>query len=576
MADSYINLSQTDFDQVRSSLTDFIKSKSEFTDYDFTGSALSTLIDLLAYNTAFFSTYTNFLANESFIDSAQKRDSIMSLARLVGYTPRSRIAARAELSVTSSTNTIPANTVFEGSDTGYNFITLNAISLGVCGSAYVGDIDVYQNSTKSKTTNTTFLNGKVTIPEQADVSTLRVFVDDTVEYTKAERISVLNASSKVFFIDPIYSGAYEVSFGDNKYGVEVPTNSNVRVEYLIPNGINNANGESSFTNSTFTTITTKTAAYGGQERETAESIRDNAPSYFQAQNRAVTAKDAEIVFKVDNPEVYDATAWGGEDNNPPQYGRLFLSVIKDAAGATFSAEELSTFGAKLQEKTVVGILPEFKDRSCYQINIPSGVVIYDDLITTDTATITELVEAKIAAYNPTCGFRGIFKYSTIAGELVSENASIRSVELDVDISGSFSNEKYAAIDEDGNLTIDRNLFISFANSIVPGSIYADPFFLLGSLGYTEDLGRLDDDGNGFIRLLDQYNTVINYRQGTVDYATGNISLLDLTSWDASKGVSDGGTKDLTIHAVPVSKAVRALKQATFELSSYPPTFTVVS
>ena len=289
MADSYINLSQTDFEQVKSSLTSFIKTKDEFTDYDFTGSALSTLIDLLAYNTAFFSTYTNFLANESFIDSAQKRDSIMSLARLVGYTPKSRIAARAELSVVLLGNegVIPANTVFDGGDTGYNFITLDPITLGASGTdRFAGDITVYQNSSKSKTTNTTYFNGKITIPEQADVSNIRVFVgvEDAVEYTKAERISVLTASSKVFFLDPIYSGAYEVSFGDGLYGAEVEPDSNVRAEYLTPNGINNANGESNFTNTTFQTITTKTASYGGAERETTESIRRNAPSYFQAQN----------------------------------------------------------------------------------------------------------------------------------------------------------------------------------------------------------------------------------------------------------------------------------------------------
>ena len=573
MADSYINLSQTDFEQIKSSLTSFIKTKDEFTDYDFTGSALSTLIDLLAYNTAFFSTYTNFLANESFIDSAQKRDSIMSLARLVGYTPKSRIAARAELSVVNgTTGSIPANTVFDGGDTGYNFITLDPITLGTSGDGWAGDITVYQNSSKSKTTNTTYFNGKITIPEQADVSNIRVFVgvgEDAVEYTKAERISVLTASSKVFFLDPIYSGAYEVSFGDGLYGAEVEPDSNVRAEYLTPNGINNANGESNFTNTTFQTITTKTASYGGAERETTESIRRNAPSYFQAQNRAVTANDAEIVFKVDNPEVYDATAWGGEDNNPPQYGRLFLSAIKDAAGTTFSAEELSALAAKLQEKTVVGILPEFKDRRCYQINIPSGVVIYDDLITTDTALVRGLVEQKLQQYDPVCGFRGIFKYSTIAGELVSENASIRSVELDVDISGSFSNATYANTD-------DRNLFISFANSIVPGSVYSDRFFVNDSLGFTEDGGRLDDDGNGFIRLLDDSGTVKNYRQGTVDYITGNITILNLTSWDPAASEADGGTVDLTIHAVPVSKAVRSIRQATYEMSSNIPTFDVVS
>ena len=378
MTDSFIKLSETDFDQVRSSLIDFLRTKEEFTDYDFSGSALSTLIDILSYNTAFFSTYTNFLANESFIDSAQKRDSLMSLARLVGYTPRSRIAARAVLNVTSSQNNIPAGTAFDGADTGYIFTTIDNTEL----SNNTGQITVYQNESANFTNNTTFFNGKVTIPEDVDISSLRVFVGG-VQYTKADRISALNSNSQVFFIDPIYSGAYEVSFGDGTYGVNVPDNSTVLVQYLTPNGINNANGETKFSETGTTiisSITVKTPSFGGAERESAESIRTNAPSYFQAQNRAVTANDAEIVFKVDNPEVFDATAWGGEDNNPPQYGRIFLAAIKDATGATFSASELSEFGAKLQEKMVVGVLPEFKNPTCYDINVPRGTVVYDSII----------------------------------------------------------------------------------------------------------------------------------------------------------------------------------------------------
>ena len=562
MSDSFINLSQTDFEQVKISLTDFIRTKPEFSDYDFTGSAMSTLIDLLAYNTAFFSTYTNFLANESFIDSAQKRDSLMSLARLVGYTPRSRIASRAVLNVTSSSSTLPANTVFTGADTGYSFITLESqileeVSSGVFG----GDVTVYQNSNVLKTVNTTYSFGKVVIPEQADISSLTVSVGGTV-YTEANRISALGPASKVFFLDPIFSGAYEVSFGDGTYGESVSDGSDVRVEYLTPNGVNNANGEKSFTSNAVTSITVVSESYGGSERETSESIRRNAPSYFQAQNRAVTANDAEIVFKVDNPQVYDATAWGGEDNNPPQYGRLFLSTIKDAAGTTFSAEELSEFGAKLQEKTVVGILPEFKDRSCYDVNVTSGTLIYDPVINSDGTGLNGLTSTKLIEYDPACSFRGVFPYSTITSELVNENPAIRSIDLDIDISGSFSNETY------NNSDVVRNLYISFANSVKKNSLFTDFFFISESLGEPENIGFLDDDGDGFIRLGGvNSGRIFNYRLGTIDYSNGNITILGFSDWDPLKAISDGGTKDLTIHCVPESRAVQAKKQATYKLGT---------
>jgi len=561
MPDSYINLSKTDFNQVRTSLTDFIKTKDEFSDYDFTGSALSTLIDLLAYNTTFFSTYTNFLANESFIDSAQKRDSLVSLARLVGYIPRSRIAARAELEVTVSSGTaIKAGRVFKGSDTGFNFITKEDIELG----SNTGIITVFQNSSKLKTSNTTYFNGSVTVPETADISSLKVTVAG-VEFSKADRISVLSASSQVYFVDPIYSGAYEVSFGDGNYGQAVPENSAVVVEYLTPNGINNANGERTFSSEpssgdpTITIDEVVTPSFGGAERETIESIRRNAPSYFQAQNRAVTAEDAEIVFKVENPEVYDATAWGGEDNNPPQYGRLYLSCVKDAEGATFTESQLSAFAGKLQEKTVVGILPEFVQPTCYDIDIRNGEIIFDRLVSIDGSGLNKIVASKIREYDPACSFRNLFPYSTIVSELVNDNSAIRSVDFSVELSKTFDGDDYPNED-----STNRNLYVSFSNSILKNKVSGEFQLIVDTSRFEEadeNVGYIDDDGNGFLRFFILENNTrkyINYRIGTVDYLKGNITLLGVTDWDASRS-------DLFIRGEPNSKAVQAEKQATFKL-----------
>jgi len=564
MPDSYIDLSKTDFNQVRNSLVDFMKTKPDFSDYDFTGSALSTLIDLLAYNTTFFSTYTNFLANESFIDSAQKRDSLVSLARLVGYTPRSRIASRAELNVTVSTgSSIKAGRVFKGSDTGFNFIVKDDIELG----SDTGTITVFQNSSSLKTKNTTYFNGSVTVPETADISSLKVTVGGEI-FTKVNRISVLSPESKVFFVDPIYSGAYEVSFGDGTYGEAVPENSNVIVEYLTPNGIDNANGEKSFSSEpvsgqpNITINEVVTPSYGGAEREDTESIRKNAPSYFQAQNRVVTAEDAEIVFKVENPEVYDATAWGGEDNNPPQYGRLYLACVKDAAGTTFSPEDLSKFGAKLQEKTVVGILPEFADPTCYKLDIRNGEIIFDRLVSVNGDGLNTIVQEKIRNYDPNCEFKNSFPYTRIISELVDENKAIRSVDFKVEMSEIFLRQDYP---NNQSLT-NRNFFISFVNTIKPNTIECEfavdtdqPEFADADDG----VGYIDDDGNGFLRFFIIENNTrkyINYRIGTVEYLNGKISITGLSDWDASRS-------DLVVHAEPKSKAVQAQKQATFKIGN---------
>ena len=558
MPDSYINLSQTDFNQVRTSLVDFIKTKDEFSDYDFNGSALSTLIDLLAYNTTFFSTYTNFLANESFIDSAQKRDSVVSLARLVGYTPKSRISSRAELNVTvSSGSTITAGRLFNGSNTGFDFITTEDIDLG----GDTGTIIVYQNSSQFKTQNTTYFNGKVTIPETADISSIKVTVGG-IEFSRADRISVLTPSSQIYFVDPIYSGAYEVSFGDGNYGQAVPESSNVVVEYLTPNGINNANGETVFIPSsgdpTITVNSVVSSSFGGAEREDIESIRQNAPSYFQAQNRAVTAEDARIVFKVENPEVYDASAWGGEDNNPPQYGRLFLSCVKDAEGTTFSEDQLSLFGAKLQEKTVVGILPEFVQPTCYDLDILQGEIIFDRLVNIDGSGLNSILRTKIDQYDPSCGFRSVFPYSTIVSQVVNENAAIRSVDFDVDMSVTFNRDDFET---------SVNIFVSFFNTIVKNSVsgsfrvdQSNPVFAEAE----ESFGYIDDDGNGFLRFYILENNTrkyINYRIGTVDYVKGNMTIANLNDWtESSEAVNE-----FILRAKPKSKAVKSDKQATFKI-----------
>lgn len=567
MANSFIKLSNTDFEQVRSSLIDYMRTKEEFTDYDFEGSALSTLIDLLAYNTAFFSTYTNFLANESFIDSAQKRDSLVSLARLVGYVPKSRIASRAVLNVTlNSGTTVPAGTVFSGSDTGYSFITIEDIELGT----NTGDITVYQHSSSNPSINTSYINGKLTIPETADITSLKVMWNGE-EYTRAERISVLNADSKVYFVDAIYSGAYEISFGDGVYGQSVPSDAAVTVSYITPNGIQNANGERTFTPASGSGVTINevvSPSYGGSERESAESIRKNAPSYFQAQNRAVTAKDAEIVLKVDNPEVYDVTAWGGEDNNPPQYGRLFLSVVKDAAGTTFSATELSNLGARLQEKMVVGILPEFTDPTCYQINIEEdGTIVYDPTVNQTGIGLSDIVISAIQENDPNCGFKTVFPYSQIVANLVNNNLAIREVDFDITLSASFRWRAYAI-----NSTLPRNFYISFANRIVPGTLRNNTFFYVSpSLGSDENLGFLDDDLNGNIRFGIYVNGIkkyLNWRQGTIDYDSGKITILNLNQWiPRPPGFSQSELEDFTVFAKPFSKSVRSQKQASYSLGT---------
>ena len=210
----------------------------------------------------------------------------------------------------------------------------------------------------------------------------------------------------------------------------------------------------------------------------------------------------------------------------------------------------------------MGILPEFKDRACYDLNVTSGVIVFDPTINSSGTGLKPIAETKILNYDPACSFRGLFPYSKVISEITEENPAIRSIDFDVDISASFSNITYR------DTTVTRNLYASFATTVVPNSLFTDTFFIDTALNEPENIGKLVDDGNGFILFVGANSgTVFNYRLGTIDYTTGNITIIGFDQWDPSKAVADGNTKDLTIHVVPVTKSVKAVKQATFKLGT---------
>jgi hypothetical protein len=356
---SLVNFTSLDFDQIKTSIQDYLRANSNFTDYDFEGSNLSVLIDMLAYNTYIASYNANMVSNEVFIDSATLRENVVSLARNIGYVPRSRKSSKATISffVDVIDSTIKTITLKRGSvcntnnfnGSGFVFSILNDITVPVInGTAFFESIDVYEGSfTKENfTVDPNNKNQRFIIENRGvDTSSIEVLIRDTEnsssvkKFINSSSILDINSTSRVFFLQEIEDERYELIFGDGIFGEKLTENNYIDVSYLICNG-SSANGCSLFNfvgiliddkqrtvNQNVSLITTNNSSSSGSEIESINSIRNFAPRSYSSQNRAVTASDYEIII----PKIYDeaesVVAYGGEELNPPQYGKVFV-VIK--------------------------------------------------------------------------------------------------------------------------------------------------------------------------------------------------------------------------------------------------------
>ena len=391
-----INFTDLDFDQIRLSIKDYLRSNSNFTDYDFEGSNMSVLVDILAYNTYISSYNANMVSNEIFIDSATLRENIVSLARNIGYVPRSRTAARANISFfidVSNYSSIPrivtlnkgivctTSSNFGGES--YTFVTLEDITVPVVnGIASFNNIDVYEGT--FLTTNFT-VNPNVPSPPQrfiienvnVDTSLINVIVSKTVfsnvssKYTLTNDIFDVDGNSKIFFIQEVVDQKYELIFGDGIFGKKLEENNYISVNYVVSNG-ELGNGLSQFNfagrlNSNvglisrgISLITTNQASDGGREIESVQSIRNYAPKNYAAQNRAVTAGDFKAIIPLIYPELESVSVFGGEDLSPPQYGKVFVAV-KPQNGSFLPSSAAQNLKNKLKKYSVAGIVTEVID-----------------------------------------------------------------------------------------------------------------------------------------------------------------------------------------------------------------------
>ena len=450
-----LNVTELDFDQIKDNLKNYLKQQSEFNDYNFEGSGLSTLLDVLAYNTHYNAVAAHYSLNEAFLDSAQIRGNVVTRAKLLGYVPRSVLAPKATIKLVvdnsagpsfPTTLTLPRGTKLTTTVQGetYQYVVVN--SQTVTGSAtqqFTFDaVEIAEGTYKSLLyrVDNDIESQKFQISDSdVDTSTLRVRVQENEEaltydiYSRFESLLNVDSASQIHYIQENTNGKYEVYFGDGVIGKKPINNNIVTLDYIYTHG-DESNGASTFTLSSTLgglvnanyTVTTVTPSAGGADRESMESIRFNAPLTFTAQNRAVTSDDYRAIILKSFSNVSSISTWGGEDNDPIDFGKVYVA-IKPLTGATLTpAEKLTIKDTVLKGKNIVSITPEIVDPNFTNLELDVFFKYNPNLTDRTNVELQGVVRDTISDYNfnNLNKFDGVFRYSQILKAIDSSDRSI--------------------------------------------------------------------------------------------------------------------------------------------------------
>ena len=586
--DKRLNVTELDFDNIKTNLKTFMRNQDDFTDYDFEGSGINALMDLLAYNTHYLAMNVNMAANEMFLDTASIRSTVVSHAKTLGYTPNSARAPIGTINVTLNntgglvTATIPAETVFTSTvdDVSYQFVTIAEHTTNISnGQLIFSGIPIYEGTyTKNRyTVDTKNVDQKFKITsDRADTTTLTVQVFSSADsstfdtYTLATDITQVGPTSEVYFLQECDDGRFEVYFGDGIIGKALSDNNVVVLSYVVTNK-QEANGATTF-NTTATisgitdiTVATVSAASGGSEPESIQSIKLNAPLDYAAQGRAVTPEDYKAII----PNVYSNTksvqVWGGEYNSTAVYGRTYISIVPTAGSITASAKETIVNDLK-NTYTIASVTPVIVDPVTTFIRL--GVNFkYNKKNTTKTSeTLVSNVTTALQNYdaNTLQKFDGVFRHSQVTGLIDDVDSSILSNITTVKLSQFVT----------PTLNTSTKYELEFNNAVYnPHSGHASTEGgVLSSTGFTisGDANEmfLNDDGNGVIRMFYYTDgTTLTYKDesaGVIDYTTGKVILNALNITSVSN--VDGATSTkFRIVITPASTDVVAVRNQILQI-----------
>ena len=609
------NFTNLDFDQVKTTLTDYIQSNSNFTDYDFQGSNLSTIIDLLAYNTYITSYNANMVTNEVFIDSATLRENIISLARNIGYVPRSKKAARAVISFTvNTTNIIPtpatltlkagpvAGTSGSFGNSSYIFSILEDISVPVRdGVAEFNNITIYEGTllTSNFTFNSRDVNQKFILPNagiDTDLISVKVKTNESstaaASYKLQDSLFDINSSSNVYYIQEVEDERYQIFFGDGIFGKSLKDGNFIPINYIITNG-DSANGVNSFTFSgrltyirnaeTYTItsgislITTELSSSGGEIIESTDSIKKFAPRIYASQNRCLTANDYETLIPSRiYPETESISVFGGEEVIPPQYGKVFIS-IKPKSGDFIPNLIKENIKLKLKKYAVAGIVPEILDLKYLFLEIDSKVY-YNSNLAPSAEYISSIIQNnanKYAESSEMNKYGARFKYSKFlkiiddSQDAITSNITTVNMRRDLRVQINTWAEYTIGFGNAFHIRSMNGYNIKSSAFRVNGIANADV--------YISDIPNVNRiTGSLFLFTVPAINsatpTIVKRNIGNINYVSGVITLNPI---NIQSGMMKDGQTTIEIGVIPSSNDVIGLQDLYLQLDISSSTFEMV-
>jgi hypothetical protein len=446
----FTKFTNLDFDQIKTSIKDYLRANSDFTDFDFEGSNFSVLIDTLAYNTYITAFNSNMVANESFLDSATLRENVVSLARNIGYIPRSKTAAKATVSFTIDVSTTASQLILKAGlvcvgavdNSAYTFSIAGDVSANIVNDqATFTDLEIFQGTylTKEFIVDTSQDQRFILNNPNIDTSTIKVRIG-TKEYKQVDNIITVNKESEIYLIQEVADEKYELLFGDGIIGKKLSSGDVIQVSYIVTDG-ENGNGPSLFTYSGTTTdsnglsvspsatpsLTTTEKAIGGGAIEPIDSIKYFAPRVYSSQYRAVTAKDYEAIIQQVFPSTESVAVVGGEELDPPEFGKVVIS-IKPKNGFAISDFAKTQILNDLKQYTVSGVKQELSDLKLLFVELESDV-FYDPSKITDIASLRSNIIASLTKHSKTVDmnkFGGRFRYSKVLQIIDNVDTSITS------------------------------------------------------------------------------------------------------------------------------------------------------
>lgn len=586
-----LRVSELDFEEIKSNFKEFLKGQETFADYNYEGSGLAVIVDLLAYNTHYNAVLANMQANERFIDSAVSRSSVVSIAKQYDYYPQSYSSATATVDITvnspsgaPATLTLPKNTPFSSvlNGTSYQFITTENYNIHPVSGVYkFSGVKLKEGKLKTYTyiASTIDSSQKYIIPEyNVDISSLNVYVqtsttDTTLtKYYESKDITLNNSTSNVYYVQGAIDNNYEIYFGDGILGNVLVDGNLIILEYVVCNG-SIANDlyvfklAGSISGNTNVAIKTTITSNSGKEFEDIDSIRKNAIRSYTTQNRFVTIEDYKTLLPQLYPNIRSLSVWAGDENVPPEYGTVYISIEPTNAGTLSALQKKDIIDNIIRPKKIASIVTKIVDPKYIFIEIASAIYYDKNNSRYDANTLKLLTKNAVAIYNNTelLKFGGVFRYSKLAARIDAIDSSI--------LSNITTFRLHQYVSPIYNVITQYN--IEFNNPIYKNS-FGTPEEAITSSGFKifgdDRVFYLEDDGTKNIRMYYISNMVKLYHSsvGTVDYVLGSVNIILNITYFVPGNAGDPGiqfsVKTQSFDIVPVRNTILRIKDNDIDVT----------